>query len=70
MRRFPHNRNARGAPGGPEEPLGSLIRSVGAPDGGAWTRLQDKDSVMDWDSVMDFHGARSHKESQEDQGWV
>ena len=31
-------------------------------------RLQHKDSLMDWDSLMDCQGAQSQKEGQEDQG--
>ena len=34
------------------------------------SRLQDKNSLMAWDSLMDFQGAQSQKEGQEDQGKV
>ena len=29
---------------------------------------QDKDSLIAWDSLMDFQGAQRQKEGQEDQG--
>ena len=31
---------------------------------------ENKESLMAWGSWMDFHGAQSHKEGQEDQGEV
>ncbi len=32
-----------------------------------FTRLQDSDNFMDWDGLIDFQGAQSQKEGQEDQ---
>ena len=32
------------------------------------SRLQHKDSLMDWDILMDCQGAHGRKEGQEDQG--
>ena len=55
---------ARSCPARPPRPRCHLSLSRGSPLG----RHRDKDSLMDWDSLMDCQGAQSQKEGQRDQG--
>ena len=49
----------------PTLPLGD--GASGAIGGALGRRLQHKDSLMDWDGLMDCQGAQRQKEGQEDQ---
>ena len=50
----------------PHTPTG--IGVFGADARALGRRLQHKDSLVDWDSVMDCQGTQSQKEGQEDKG--